>query len=149
MDEILHAFGINWKLIAVQMFNFALLFAALSYFLYTPVLKLLRERTAIIKKGVDDAAVAAELKSKAQKEHGELLKEARLEAEVLGRQAVKHAEITKATIMTEAEDRAAKIIIAAKERAEEVRAAALKASEAEVAEAAILAAEHILLARQK
>ena len=44
MQEILTAFGIDWRLIVIQVFNFAMLAYVLWYFLYTPVLKLLAER---------------------------------------------------------------------------------------------------------
>lgn len=39
MDQLIQAFGIDAKLITVQIINFGILLAALTYFLYKPVLK--------------------------------------------------------------------------------------------------------------
>ena len=58
MEEIIHAFGIDWRLIVIQMFNFAVLAGALWYFLYTPVLTILSDREAKLKKGVEDVPQA-------------------------------------------------------------------------------------------
>jgi F0F1-type ATP synthase membrane subunit b/b' len=44
MEAIVEAFGIDAHLIIVQIVNFAILMAALGYFLYTPILNLLRDR---------------------------------------------------------------------------------------------------------
>jgi F0F1-type ATP synthase membrane subunit b/b' len=55
MEEIIHAFGIDQRLIIIQIVNFAILAGALGYFLYTPVLRLLREREEKIAQGLKDA----------------------------------------------------------------------------------------------
>ncbi len=77
MEEIIHAFGIDWRLIVIQIFNFALLVAALWYFLYTPILKILEERESKLKQGVLDAEKAATARSEADTEKSVVLKEAR------------------------------------------------------------------------
>jgi F-type H+-transporting ATPase subunit b len=145
MDEIVHAFGIDWRLIAIQMFNFALLLCALWYFLYTPVLKILSEREAKIKQGVQDAEKAAVARKETDIEKGIVLKDARVEAESIVAHAKTHALEKGATIIHDAEAKALRVLEDAKARAEEEQVRARKASEAEIAQAAILTAEKILL----
>lgn len=144
MEEIIHAFGIDGRLIVIQMFNFALLMGALWYFLYTPILRILREREEKVKQGVIDAEKAAHSLKDADTEKARLVKEARVEAEGIVVNAKSHAEEKSASIVHDAEHKAERLIEDAKLRAEEAMARARKASEAEVAQAAILAAEAIL-----
>jgi F-type H+-transporting ATPase subunit b len=147
MEEIIHAFGIDWRLIVIQMFNFALLLLALWYFLYTPILKILEEREAKLKQGVIDAEKAAIALTEADTEKGIVLKGARIEAEGIVATAKTHAETKGAGIVHDAEVKAERMLEDAKARAEEERLQARKASEAEIAQAAILAAEAILAKR--
>jgi F-type H+-transporting ATPase subunit b len=144
MEEIIHAFGIDWRLIVIQMFNFALLLGALWYFLYTPILRILREREAKVRQGVLDAEKAANALKDADAEKAHLVKEARVQAESIVTSAKTHAEEKGASIVHDAEKKAERVIEDAKLRGEEEKARARKASEAEVAQAAILAAEAIL-----
>lgn len=144
MEEIVQAFGIDWRLIVIQMVNFALLLGALGYFLYTPILKIIEEREKKLKQGVEDAENAARALKDADSEKGAVLKEARSEAESIVLQAKSHAEVKGSSIVSEAEAKAARMIEDAKARGEEERAQARRASEAEIAQSAILAAEAIL-----
>ena len=58
MEQLIHAFGIDARLILLQVINFGLLMAVLSYLLYKPVLKVLAERQEKIAQGVKDAEEA-------------------------------------------------------------------------------------------
>jgi F-type H+-transporting ATPase subunit b len=144
MEEIIHAFGIDWRLIVIQMFNFVLLMAALWYFLYTPVLAMLRAREEKLKQGVLDAEKAEEARKSADTEKGAILKEARTEAETIVESAKSLGEEKRMLIIKEAEAKAERVLQDAHERAEEKRNEARKASEAEIAQAAILAAEALM-----
>ncbi len=144
MEEIIHAFGIDGRLIVIQMFNFALLMGALWYFLYTPVLRILREREEKVKQGVLDAEKAESARRDADAEKAHIVKDARTQAESIIVGAKSHAEEKGAAIVHEAEKKAERVIEDAKLRGEEEMARARKASEAEVAQAAVLAAEAIL-----
>lgn len=148
MEEIVHAFGIDWRLIVIQMFNFAILAGALWYFLYTPVLKILNEREAKLKKGVEDAEQASIALKEADAEKASVITAARKEAEALVESGSKHAEKKGDEIIAEANARATRLIEDAAARAEEEKLRAKAASEAEIAEAAILAAEKILNQKQ-
>jgi len=144
MEEIIHAFGIDWRLIVIQMFNFALLMAALWYFLYTPILNILREREAKLKKGVEDAESAARALQDAGDEKARILKDARTEGDSIVLRAKEFGEEKGAAILTDAEKKAERMIADAKLRGEEEMTRIRKESEAEIAQAAILAAEAIL-----
>ena len=147
MEEIVHAFGLDARLIIIQMINFGLLLSALWYFLYTPVMRILEEREKKIAQGVEDADKAAVALREADVEKGIVLKDARTEAEAILHRARAHA-ITKGNeIVVDAEEKALRVLEDSRVRAEEERIQAKKASEAEVAESAILAAEQILLKR--
>lgn len=144
MQEIVHAFGIDWRLIVIQVFNFAILAGALWYFLYTPVLKLIADREAKIKKGVQDAEKAESALKDADAEKTKILKEAHGEAGMIVARGTERAEEKTKALEQESADKIAKQIAVAKEQAEELKAKALKESEAEIAKAALLGAEKIL-----
>lgn len=144
MQEILHAFGIDWRLIVIQIFNFGLLAGALWYFLYTPVLKLIAEREEKIKQGVEDALKAEKALESADAEKNVILKEAHGEAMHIVTRGTQHAEEKKQALISEASEKIARQLKNAEVRAEEIKANALKASEAEIVKMAMLAAEKVL-----
>jgi F-type H+-transporting ATPase subunit b len=144
MEEIIHAFGIDWRLIAIQIFNFVLLAVLLTYFLYTPVLKMLREREEKIKKGVLDAEEAEKSRAEADVTKTAIIKEAHTEATAIVGRATVHAEEKGKEMLHDTEERIARELADAKARAGEMKAQALKDSEAEIAKLAILGAEQVL-----
>lgn len=148
MEEIIHAFGIDWRLIAIQMFNFAILMGALWYFLYTPVLTIIREREDKIRKGVEDAKKAEEALQSAEQERARVLTRAEHEAKDVVQHAHVRAEERAGVLEQEAREKAQSIIGDAEKRAEELAHEAKRESDAEIARIAILAAEKILIERQ-
>ena len=148
MEEIVHAFGLDIRLIVIQMFNFAILVGVLWYFLYTPVLNLIRDRQSKIEQGVRDAEEAGEKLKDAEAERAKVLSGAQHEAGNIVERAHHHAEQRGAEIIQEAENKAARILDDAGEKGEEIKRTAEKESEAEIAKLAVLAAEKILRERQ-
>lgn len=144
MGEILHAFGIDWRLIIIQIFNFTLLAGLLWYFLYTPILNMLSLRQEKIAKGIQDAENAEKSLSQADSEKKEILSQAQHEAENISVRAKEHADHKTSELLLAADSKALKILEDAKRKGEEIQSEARKASEAEVAKTAILAAERIL-----
>jgi F-type H+-transporting ATPase subunit b len=141
MDSLLDAFGINGKLLLAQLVNFGVLFAALTWLLYKPVMKTLDERRAKIAKGVEDAEAASLKLAAADAEAEKAVKAAETEAEGIVAMARDAAGAEKARIVKEADARAAQIAADADARAKEAAAKALRESEKEIARLAILAAE--------
>lgn len=144
MQEILHAFGIDWRLIVIQIVNFGMLAGILWYFLYTPVLKLLSEREQKIKKGIEDAELAGKAREDADVARTAILKEAHGEATQVVARASTHAEEKSKALIAEASEKIARDIQSAKTQAEDIKAKAIKESEAEIAKLAILTAEKVL-----
>ena len=147
MQEILHACGLDWRLIIIQIFNFGILVGILWYFLYTPLLKILRDREEKIQKGVADADAAAEMRAVADLTKQEIIKEAHTEAAKIVNRSTAHAEERSALLAAEAQEKIARTVKEAEKAAAELKAAALKESEAEIAKLAILGAEKILKER--
>lgn len=144
MEDLINAFGLDTRLIAIQIINFAILAGLLWYFLYEPVLKMLDERKQKIEEGLQDAEDAKALKANAETERSAVLTEARKEAEVMAENAKAHALQKSATIMTDAEAKATAIMTDAEKKSAELKAVAQKESEAEIAKLAVLAAEKVL-----
>lgn len=144
MESLLDAFGIDVKLLLAQLVNFGVLFVALTWLLYKPVMKTLDERAAKIAQGVEDAEIASEKALRADENAAKVVKGAETEAEGIVSSARDLAGTEKSRIMKEAEARAAQVAADAEARAEETAAKALRDSEKEVARLAVLAAEKVL-----
>jgi F-type H+-transporting ATPase subunit b len=143
MDQLLEAFGIDWKLLIAQMVNFGVLLVALWFFLYKPVMKMLDERAKKIAQGVEDAERATEKLAGADQEAGKVVAKADVEASEIVASARTAANDEKARIMKEAEARAAQVVADADARAKEAAAKALRDSEKEIARLAVLAAAKV------
>jgi F-type H+-transporting ATPase subunit b len=144
MEQLIHAFGIDIKLITIQIVNFVVLLAALSYFLYTPILKLLRERQETIVKGIEDAEDAAKAKAHAQEEKQSVLAFAQQSASEIVDRAKSQAKVKEDEILSAAQEKASAAVADALAKGEALKAKAIKDSEAEIARLAILAAEKVL-----
>lgn len=91
MNGFISQFGIDWKLFLSQLVNFILILIVLSIFVYKPVMKMLKERNAKIKEGLDKAAEA-----------GVRLKE----IDNIGKEKIKEAENTSINIIKATEKKA-------------------------------------------
>lgn len=147
MEEIIKAFGIDGRLITIQIVNFFVLLGALSYLLYTPLMKMLDERKKLIEKGVMDARNAALSLQNADKEKKGILSEAVSEASDIVKRGEESAKREAATIVTSAHEQSARIVTDGEKKATALADAIRKETEAEVAKAALLAAEKILKER--
>lgn len=147
MEALLEAFGIDGRLIIIQIFNFAVLAGLLWYFLYEPVLKILDERKRTIEKGIADARAAEELKAHADEERSRIVSGAQKEAEEVVERARVHADEKVATVLHDASGKAENIVRDAEKRGADIIASSKKESEAEIAKLAMLAAEKILKAQ--
>ena len=144
MEQLFDAFGIDWKLLIAQLVNFGVLFVALTWLLYKPVMKTLDERRQKIAQGIEDAEAATQKLATADEEASVVVRTAESEAEGIVASGREAATAEKARIMKEAEARAAQVATDADMRAKETAAQALKESEKEVARLAVLAAEKVL-----
>lgn len=144
MDQLFAAFGINWKLLLFQGVNFGLLLLGLTYFLYKPVMKMLRERQELIKKGVEDAEAAAEKVKTVERERSSIIQQAEREAEEAVARGIEEGKKERAQIVERAQSQSDSILSDARMQSEELSRKAAQAAEKDIAQAAILAAEKIL-----
>lgn len=147
MDQIITAFGIDLRLITIQIVNFVVLLIALWYFLYTPVFKILDERKRLIAKGIEDAENAALALANADEEKGKIVTAAVAEASDIVKRGTEAGKKEKEILLREAHSQGAHILEDAEKKAH-VRAREIeKKSEKEITRVAILAAEKILKER--
>ena len=144
MGELFAVFGVDWKLLLVQAFNFGLLLAVLTYFLYTPVLRIIDERRKKIAEGVQNAEEAEKNLATSETKGKEIMNKASREAETILTAARARAEEKGSELMRETETRAGALLAEAEARAAEAERQALLKSQKEIARAAMLAAEKIL-----
>lgn len=144
MEKILEVFGIDWRLLLAQGVNFTILLVGLSYFLYKPVLKILREREKKIAEGVKAAEIAEQAAKDNQAARDSIVTVAHHEAESIVARAGEEGKRERNEILKSAQGRADSVVKDARAQAEELKRHAAKESEKEVARVAILAAEKIL-----
>lgn len=144
MEQIIETFGIDGKLIMTQVFNFALLAVALTYFLYKPILKMLANREEQIEQGIKDSEDAAKSKASAYEEKKGILASAHKDAEEVGVNAKNFADEKAVEISAEAQIKSENIIKNAELKSAEIKEQARKDSESEIAKIAILTAEKVL-----
>jgi F-type H+-transporting ATPase subunit b len=147
MDQLIDAFGIDVRLIIIQIVNFGLLMIILSYFLYKPILKILNDREKKITTSIKDAEAAAKAKADAESQKHTIIITANEEAEAMVSRAKDHATEKADEILSEAKHKAEQEIKNATLRAEEAKTQIIKESEAEITKLAVLAAEKILRSR--
>lgn len=144
MGDLIHAFGIDWKLMLVQGVNFVILVAVLGYFVYGPVMRMLTERAERVAQGLKDAEAAQKEREATTAERSGIIAEAQHEAEKIVARGQDEGKQERTAIVKSAQDRAALIVRDADLAAEEAMRKALRDAEAEVARVAVLAAEKIL-----
>ncbi|MCI0565579.1 F0F1 ATP synthase subunit B [bacterium] len=144
MQEILETFGINWKLLVIQIINFGLLLAILHRYLYKPVLAILEERRAKIEKGIRDADAVEEKLAHLKKEESVILAKAHGEGDRIIEESRRTGAEKEHGIVSEAEERGRRIIAESERRAEEEKERILAESRGELARIAVLSAEKIL-----
>jgi F-type H+-transporting ATPase subunit b len=147
MEEIIKAFGIDGRLIIIQIINFGILMAALGYFLYKPILKMLAEREAKIAQGLKDAEDASKAKAEAGLEKQSILTAAHSDAEEINQRAKVAADSQATEIISEAHNKAAFVLEDAEKKREHIKEQARFESEKEIAQLAVLAAEKVLRAK--
>ena len=143
MDALL-AFGINWKLLLIQMVNFGLLLAILYRYLYKPLFAMLDKRQAEIAKGLRDAEASSKEREEIASTKSDILQSARMEGGKIVDDLRKEGTEEGRTIVKDAQEKSQSLLSEAKQKAEEEKAYILRESEKEVAKMAVLAAEKIL-----
>ncbi len=141
MEQIIDTFGIDWKIILIQMVNFSILLGVLWYVLYRPLIKLIEKRRAQIIKGVADAERAEAALKDADSKKSEILAEASMEAEKIITASKETAKKKEAEILKEGKYKYDRLLTEAKLKAEEIKREALEESREELAKLIVLGVE--------
>ena len=88
----MEALGINLGYLVSQIVNFTLLAALLYFVAYKPILRMLDERSARIKKGLEDAETASKRAAEMEQEFEQRMVEARKEGREVIAQATRMSE---------------------------------------------------------
>ena len=109
MNALLDQLGIDWQLFLSQVVNFFILLGMLTFFVYKPLIKVLKERTQKIKTGLEKAD-EADVRLK--------------EIDVIGKEKIKVAEQKGIEIIKETEQKAKDLASELQKKIEEKQAKA-------------------------
>lgn len=109
IHSILESIGFNWHVALANFINFLIILFVLNKFVFGKVVNMVKERDAIIKKGLDNASNAEEALRNAKKEADENIRNAKNEAEHILREAVDRGAETANKIVSESEMAADKL----------------------------------------
>ena len=142
--EILHAFGVEWKLLAIQGLNFLVVLFVLHRYAYKPIITIIEKRANLIAEGVKAAEQAKIQEEKIAQEKAGILLLAREEGGKIVDTLRKQALEQERSILRSAEEKGHIAIADAMTRAEGEREYILRESEKDIARMAVLAAEKVL-----
>jgi F-type H+-transporting ATPase subunit b len=142
--EALDKLGINLGLLIVQIISFTIVFLTLNAWVYKPMVNMMETRKKKIAQGLEDAQVAAEARSDAEKEAAKIIANAQAEAGNIVREATERAAAAGQGVKAEAEAEAAQIREAAVVEAEMERNRILGDLRSQVAALAIAAANRLV-----
>ena len=136
--------GINLGTLILQILSFIIVFVVLRRWVYGPIVNVLEQRRENIAKGVEDARIASEARSNAEKEAAQILAEAQSKAAQVVREASDRAEAAGREIRAAAEAEAMKERDAALADVEVERERILGELRSQVAALAISAAQKLV-----
>lgn len=144
MEQIVHVFGLDPRLLLIQGINFLVLLGVLSYFLYKPLLAMLEKREKAIAEGVRAAEEAKLDRNAAEEERKSTIAVAIGEADGIVRDAKVSGQHERDVIVKEARAEEKRIKDDAEARAKELTRKAEESAREDVARAAVLMAESLL-----
>ena len=140
----MEALGINLGLLIVQIIAFIIVFLTLNAWVYQPMLNMMESRKQKIAQGLEDARVAAEARSNAEKEAAKVIADAQTEASKIVREATERAALAGQDVKAAADAEAARARESAIAEAEVERNRILGDLRSQVAGLAIAAANKLV-----
>jgi len=123
MQELITKLGIDWKLLAAQVVNFAILVYILQRFVFKPVLKALESRREQIEKNAKQGDEVEQKLKEAEALKEEVLAKARKDSALIVKEAEQSAAKLKETKLAETKAEADKMIALGKAKVEQDRTA--------------------------
>jgi len=117
--------GINFTYLLAQLLNLIILFVALYKFVFKRFLKMLEERSAYIKKGLEDAQIADKRAAEAEQVYQQRIEYAERERRAILDRSAQEAEKLREGILAQAEEEARQIIAKESEEFEAQRQQAM------------------------
>lgn len=142
--EILSAFGLDWKVLLAQFFNFAILVFVLWRFAYKPIFKFLEERKNKIEEGVKNAEQATQKLIEIGEKEKEVLIEAKKEALNMINEAKDNADKKGNEIIKRAQEEASSVIVKEREKFNQEKIEIFKDMRNNLSELVILAVEKVI-----
>lgn len=140
----MEALGINLGYLILQILMFLIVFFTLKKWVYGPMLNMLDNRRKKIAQGLEDAQVAADARSNAEKEAEKILSEARSQASDIVRAASEQAETAGKEVRAHMEAEAAKARENAMAEIEQERNRILAEMRSQVAALAIASTQKLI-----
>lgn len=140
MDKL----GINLGYLVSQIVNFTLLAVLLYLVAYKPILRMLDERSARIKKGLEDAEEASRKAAEMEQVFEQQMAEARKEGQEIIAQATKMSEKARQDILDKAREESTAQIEKAKEEIARERELAMSELRQQVADLSLTISEKVI-----
>ena len=144
MNSLIEALGLDLRILAAQLINFAILIFVLWRFAYKPIFNLLEERRAKIAQGVKDSEEASVKLQLADDRYKEIIAESRKEANSIIEEAKTRAEVRYQEIVAKSKEDLRAVIADEKEKIEVQKQAAITEIKKKTAELIMVALEKIL-----
>lgn len=144
MDSIINTFHIDLKVMLAQIVNFGIVFVVLYLFALKPMMKIMRERTQKIEKGLADAKENEKLLNNTQNDYRETIAKAKSEAHELFQTGKKEAEAKARLMLAEAEKEVSDMIANGKKTLEAEKSKMLSEVKNEIATLAVKIAEKLV-----
>lgn len=122
MQELLHNFGIDWRLLVFQTINFLILLFILKKFAYGPILAMFKKRREDIERGIRMSREAEESLRRMEEIKKEELEKVRIQSLALISKAESSAKLRKEEILKEANKKVEGVIADAKRAINEEKA---------------------------
>ncbi len=140
----MEALGINLGYLISQIVNFTLLAVLLYFVAYKPILRMLDERSARIKKGLEDAEQASRRAAEIEQEFEQRMTEARKEGQEIIAQATQMSEKARQEILETAREEARAQIEKAKDEIARERELAMAELRQQVADLSLSISEKVI-----
>ena len=138
------ALGINLGYLVSQIVNFTLLAVLLYFVAYKPILRMLDERSARIKTGLEDAEKASRRAAEMEQEYQRRVAEARREGQEIVAQATQMSEKQRQEILDRAREEANTQIERAKEEISREREMAMGELRQQIADLSLTISEKVI-----
>ncbi len=140
----MEALGINLGYLVSQIVNFTLLAVLLYFVAYKPILRMLDERSARIKTGLEDAEAASRRAAEIEQEFEQRMTEARKEGQEIIAQATQMSEKARQEILETAREESRAQIDKAKEEIARERDLAMAELRQQVADLSLTISEKVI-----